>query len=63
MHEIGPILVFAVALGAGVLALALARHLRLPSIVPLLATGVALGPDGLAWIDPAARSGKDSSAS
>lgn len=54
MHEIGPILVFAVALGAGVLALALARHLRLPSIVPLLATGVALGPDGLAWIDPAA---------
>ena len=52
MAESGAILVFALALGAGVLALALSRHLSLPSIVPLLATGVALGPDGLGWIQP-----------
>jgi len=54
MHELAPTFVFALALGAGVLALALARHLRLPSIVPLLATGVALGPDGLGWLRPEA---------
>ena len=52
MAELGPTFAFALALGAGVLALALARHLSLPSIVPLLATGVALGPDGLGWINP-----------
>ncbi len=52
MHELGPTFVIALALGAGVIAQALARHLRLPSIVPLLATGVALGPDGLGWIKP-----------
>ena len=52
MAELGPTFVFALALGAGVIAQALAHHLRLPSIVPLLATGVALGPDGLGWIRP-----------
>jgi len=54
MHEPGVTFVLALALGAGVVAQALARHLRLPSIVPLLATGVLLGPDGLGWIAPEA---------
>ncbi len=49
-----PDFAFALALGAGVCAHVVARHLRLPSIVLLLATGVALGPDGLGWIQPAA---------
>lgn len=52
MSELGATFTFALALGAGVIAMAVARHLRLPSIVPLLATGVALGPDGLGWIRP-----------
>ena len=43
---------FAIALGAGVVAQLLARHVRLPSIVLLLATGVVLGPDLLGWVDP-----------
>jgi Kef-type K+ transport system membrane component KefB len=38
--------VVALALGAGVLCQMLARHLRMPSIVLLLAAGVLLGPDG-----------------
>jgi len=42
----------AVALAAGILAQILARQLRLPGIVLLLAFGVALGPDGLAWVEP-----------
>jgi len=45
---------FAFALGAGVAAHLAARHLRIPSIVLFLATGVALGPDGLGWITPRA---------
>ncbi len=45
-------LVVAVALGAGMVVQALARHLRIPGIVLLLATGVALGPDGLGIIQP-----------
>ncbi|HKJ24474.1 MAG TPA: cation:proton antiporter [Myxococcota bacterium] len=57
MEELGPTFVFALALGAGVFAQAVARHLSLPSIVPLLATGVALGPDGLDWIRPEALGG------
>ena len=40
-------LVFAIALGVGVIVQALGRHLRVPGIVLLLAAGVALGPDGL----------------
>jgi NhaP-type Na+/H+ or K+/H+ antiporter len=49
-----PGFVFGLALGVGVLAVVLARWLRVPSIVPLLAIGVALGPDGLGWLDPSA---------
>lgn len=44
--------VFALALGAGVVAQVVARHLRLPSIVLLLAVGVLLGPDGLGLVQP-----------
>jgi NhaP-type Na+/H+ or K+/H+ antiporter len=54
MEELSPTFVFALALGAGVFAQALARHLRLPSIVPLLGTGVVLGPDVLGWLRPEA---------
>jgi NhaP-type Na+/H+ or K+/H+ antiporter len=52
MERPEPSLVFALALGAGVLAQLVARHLRLPSIVLLLAVGVVLGPDGLGWVLP-----------
>ncbi|MFQ5513339.1 MAG: cation:proton antiporter [Myxococcota bacterium] len=41
-----------IALGVGVLAQSLARHLHVPGIVVLLASGVLLGPDVLAWVDP-----------
>ncbi|MDH3684724.1 MAG: cation:proton antiporter [Myxococcales bacterium] len=54
MDHSGPALVFALALGVGVLCQIVARHLRLPSIVLLLFAGVAIGPDGLHWIDPSA---------
>ncbi len=47
-----PRLTFALALVAGIFAQALARHLRIPGIVFLLVAGVALGPDGAAWIQP-----------
>lgn len=50
--EADPRLTFALALLAGMFAQAIARHLRLPAIVLLLLGGVALGPDGLGWIDP-----------
>jgi len=50
--EVDPKLTFALALLAGMFAQALARHLRLPGIVLLLFAGVALGPDGLGWIQP-----------
>jgi len=54
MQEPGPTLTFTLALAAGAAAQLLARHLRLPSIVPLFAAGILLGPDGVGWIDPAA---------
>ena len=44
--------IFAVALGAGVVAVLLARWLRIPSILALLGFGVALGADGLGWLEP-----------
>lgn len=47
-----PALTFAFALAAGVLAQAIARHLRLPGIVLLLAMGVLLGPEFLNIVRP-----------
>jgi NhaP-type Na+/H+ or K+/H+ antiporter len=52
MEPTDPSFTFALALGAGVVAQLVAGHLRVPSIVPLLATGVILGPDGLRLILP-----------
>ena len=52
LEHASPSFTFAIALGAGVAAQLVARHVRLPSIVLLLATGVALGPDGLGVVDP-----------
>lgn len=42
----------AIALAAGVLAQSMAKHLRLPGIVLLLALGFGLGHDGLGWVNP-----------
>ena len=47
-----PRLSFALALLAGMIAQALARHLRIPGIVLLLVAGISLGPDGLGWVQP-----------
>jgi NhaP-type Na+/H+ or K+/H+ antiporter len=47
-----PAFTLVLALTVGILAQSLARHLRVPGIVLLLVAGAALGPDGLAWIDP-----------
>ena len=52
MEAAHPSLIIALALAAGVLAQAVARHLRLPGIVLLLVVGVGLGPDGLGWVRP-----------
>ncbi len=49
-----PALTIALALAIGVLAQALAHHIRMPGIVVLLVLGVLLGPDGLGVIWPAA---------
>jgi NhaP-type Na+/H+ or K+/H+ antiporter len=49
-----PGLILAIALVAGVLAQSVARHLRVPGIVLLLALGAALGPDGFGWVEPRA---------
>lgn len=48
-----PALTIAIALAAGMLAQAVARHVKVPGIVLLLGTGVLLGPDGLDVIHPA----------
>lgn len=48
------VVTFAVALGAGVAGHLIAHQLRTPAIVPLLALGVALGPDGFGVVDPRA---------
>jgi NhaP-type Na+/H+ or K+/H+ antiporter len=48
----GATLTLVLALAAGVVGQSVARHLRVPGIVLLLALGVAMGPDGLGWIDP-----------
>jgi len=47
-----PTLTIALAMAAGMIAQVMARHLRIPGIVVLLATGVLLGPDGLGLIRP-----------
>jgi NhaP-type Na+/H+ or K+/H+ antiporter len=47
-----PALTVALALAVGMIAQALAHHLRVPGIVVLLAAGVVLGPDGLGIIHP-----------
>lgn len=39
-------------MAAGVFGQLLARHLRVPGIVVLLALGVAVGPEGLGWVRP-----------
>ena len=49
-----PALVLALALAAGITAQILARHLRVPGIVVLLAVGVLLGPEILGLVDPGA---------
>ena len=46
------IVTFVIALAAGVLGQSVAKHLRIPGIVILLLLGVALGPDGLGWVEP-----------
>ena len=46
-------LTLAIALAAGMVAQALARHLRLPGIVLLLAAGAVLGPEGVGVVRPA----------
>lgn len=47
-------LTLALALTAGVVAQTVAKSVRIPAIVLLLTVGAAMGPEGLAWIDPAA---------
>ncbi|MEZ5332392.1 MAG: cation:proton antiporter [Thermoanaerobaculia bacterium] len=51
--EPGPGLSLALALAVGMVAQSLARPLRLPGIVLLLAAGVLLGPDGAGLVLPA----------
>lgn len=48
-----PALTIAIALAAGMIAHVVARHLKVPGIVLLLATGVILGPDLLGVVQPA----------
>jgi len=47
-----PAFTLALALAAGIFAQSLARHVRVPGIVLLLAAGAGLGPDGLGWVRP-----------
>jgi NhaP-type Na+/H+ or K+/H+ antiporter len=52
VESVHPTLTLPLALAVGVLAQSVARHLRLPGIVLLLAAGIGLGPDGLGWVNP-----------
>ena len=54
MEGAHPALTLVLALAVGILAQAVARHVRVPGIVILLVVGVALGPDGLGWVQPQA---------
>ena len=47
-----PAFTLTLALAMGVVAQSIARHLRVPGIVLLLASGALLGPDLLGWIHP-----------
>ncbi|MFH1985227.1 MAG: sodium:proton antiporter [Pseudomonadota bacterium] len=49
-----PGLTVSLAMAVGMIAQALAHHVRVPGIVLLLAAGLALGPDGVGVIRPAA---------
>lgn len=46
-------LTLSVALAAGVLAQVVAKHLRIPALILLLALGGLLGPEGIGWVNPA----------
>ena len=50
-------LTLAIALAAGAAAQSLARQVRLPGIVLLLAAGAVLGPEVVGWVDPSALGG------
>ena len=54
MPEESAALIVAVALAAGVSVQSVAKLVRIPAIVLLLAVGAALGPEGLGWVRPAA---------
>ncbi|GAB5561014.1 MAG: hypothetical protein SynsKO_26610 [Synoicihabitans sp.] len=45
------------ALALGTFLIVIARRLKLPTIVLLLAGGIGLGPEGLGWVDPEALGG------
>jgi NhaP-type Na+/H+ or K+/H+ antiporter len=45
-------LTIALAFAAGMTVQCAARSLRVPAIILLLAAGVALGPEGLGWVEP-----------
>lgn len=45
-------LTVALAFAAGMLVQCVARSLRVPAIILLLATGVLLGPEGVGWVEP-----------
>jgi len=47
-----PLLAVSLALAFGILAQAVARHLAIPGIILLLATGVVLGPEVLGLVQP-----------
>lgn len=49
---IDPAFTLAIAMAAGMIAQTVARHLRIPGIVLLLATGILLGPDGVGIVEP-----------
>ncbi len=52
MEGAHPALTLVLALVVGIVAQSLGRHIRVPGIVVLLVAGVALGPDGLGWVQP-----------
>ena len=47
-----PAFTIAIALAMGMIAQTIARHIKIPGIVLLLAVGVLMGPDGLNIIRP-----------